>query len=211
MIQALTLILATTTIEYQPIDVAAASMLTLERISAKYEDQPEQKAEGTALTVSPPAWGREGHWRWGLVGGYGKDVKHSENTLVDFGVEFEYFVAEHLSVDFGFLGVDFDQTGSNTTGFNFTLQLRWHCIAKENWSFFLEGGAGLLRTSDNVPSDGSKFNFTPQAGVGLSFDIGNNARWMLGAKWHHISNANTYSSNPGRDSIMYWTGISFPF
>jgi hypothetical protein len=76
---------------------------------------------------------------------------------------------------------------------------------------FLEGGAGLLRTSQKVPSGGSRFNFTPQAGVGLTFDIGNNARWLIGAKWHHISNANMYDTNPGRDSIMYWTGISFPF
>jgi hypothetical protein len=34
---------------------------------------------------------------------------------------------------------------------------------------------------------------------------------MIGAKWYHISNANTHSSNPGRDSGMVWTGISFPF
>jgi len=75
----------------------------------------------------------------------------------------------------------------------------------------MEGGAGLLRTSNNVPTGGSKFNFTPQAGLGMSFDIGNNNRWLLGVKWHHISNANTYDMNPGRDSIMIWTGISFPF
>jgi hypothetical protein len=76
---------------------------------------------------------------------------------------------------------------------------------------FLEGGAGLLRTSENVPTGGSKFNFTPQAGVGFTFDVGNNNRIITGVKWHHISNANTYATNPGRDSIMVWGGMSFPF
>ncbi len=211
MIQTLTLAIMAVTAEYNPIDIAAASTLTLGRTSEMISEQPEGSTQDTSLKVSPSLWGKEGNWRWGLVGGWGEDVKHDSNTLVDFGVEFEYFVADNLSVDLGFLGVDFDQTGGTTQGFNFTLQLRWHAIAKDNWSFFLEGGAGLLRTSDKVPSDGSRFNFTPQAGVGFTFDIGNNARWMIGAKWHHISNANTYSSNPGRDSIMYWTGISFPF
>ena len=211
MIQTLTLILAVTSAEYQPIDIVAATTLTLERTSAWVNTNQPDEEQATELTSMPALWGKEGHWRWGLVGGWGEDVKHDQNTLIDFGVEFEYFVDENLSVDFGFLGVDFDQSGENTNGFNFTLQLRWHAIVKERWSFFIEGGAGLLRTGDKVPSDGSRFNFTPQAGVGFTFDIGNNARWMIGAKWHHISNANTYSSNPGRDSIMYWTGISFPF
>jgi hypothetical protein len=212
MLQAITLALAATTAQYQPIDVVAASTISLERISNEmYLNQPEENPEKTEMSVSSSHWGSQGTWRFGIVGGYAKDVKHSENTLVDFGVEFEYFVEDDLSIDLGFLGADFDQEGGTTKGFNFTLQLRWHAIVKENWSFFLEGGAGLLRTSDKVPSDGSRFNFTPQAGIGFTFDIGNNARWMVGAKWHHISNANTYSSNPGRDSIMYWTGISFPF
>ena len=32
-----------------------------------------------------------------------------------------------------------------------------------------------------------------------------------GIKWHHISNADLFEDNPGRDSIMGYAGVSFPF
>jgi hypothetical protein len=34
---------------------------------------------------------------------------------------------------------------------------------------------------------------------------------MAGARWYHISNANTGESNPGRNSLQIYGGVSFPF
>jgi lipid A 3-O-deacylase len=205
MIQALTLILCGASAEYRPVDIVAESSLSLESSIAMTTAQPEE------MEALPPTWGKEGTSRWGFSGGFAKDLKESKNTLGLLGVEYEYFVNDNLSLDLGLFFMDIDQVDTNVSGLNFTLQLRWHFITKESWSMFIEGGAGLLRTSKDAPSSGSAFNFTPQAGVGFSFDIGNNNRWLIGTKWFHISNANTYSSNPGRDSLMIWTGISFPF
>jgi lipid A 3-O-deacylase len=178
----------------------------LSSFSLMQPTQPEEVEEPTTTK-----WGQEGSWRWGIHGGYAEDMQHSENELILLGVEFDYFIADELSLDIGLQLIDVTQTGVNTDGFNATLQLRWHVIAKEDWSFFLEGGAGLLFTQDNVPSDGSDFNFTPQAGLGFSFDAGDSARWLIGLRWHHMSNANTHRRNPGRDSFMLWAGITFPF
>ncbi len=210
MIQALALALCATTAEYQPLDIATLSSLSL-GTTISQPDAATTAESPTEMEPMPTSWGREGTWRWGVNGGWAEDIKDANNTLVTLGVEFEYFVDDNLSLDLGLYYMDVDQVGENTNGINFTLQLRWHFIAKESWSMFIEGGAGLLRTSNDVPSDGSSFNFTPQAGLGFTFDIGNNNRWIIGTRWHHISNANTYSSNPGRDSIMIWTGISFPY
>lgn len=212
MIQALAIALCATTAEYQPIDITTLSSLSLGNTKEIAQHQPEQQVLTTEeMAPLPNSWGKAGTWRWGVNGGWAEDIKDANNTLINLGVEFEYFVDDDLSIDLGLYYMDVDQIGDNATGVNFTLQLRWHFIAKESWSMFVEGGAGLLRTSNDVPSDGSAFNFTPQAGLGFTFDIGNNNRWMIGTRWHHISNANTYSSNPGRDSIMIWTGISFPY
>jgi lipid A 3-O-deacylase len=41
--------------------------------------------------------------------------------------------------------------------------------------------------------------------------VGNDVRLLVGARWHHISNANLYRDNPGRDSLMGYVGLSFPF
>ena len=210
VIQLLPLVLFSTALEVQTIDFAAATSLSFER-QTQALIQPDGVEEEKSMTVSTLTWGRKDTWRWNIQGGYAKDVKDSDNTLTTYGVEFEYFIEDALSLDLGFFGMDIDQEGPSTDGFNLTLQLRWHFHNEESWSMFMEGGAGLLRASNVVPVGGSSFNFTPQAGLGLSFDIGNNNRWLLGVKWHHISNANMYSSNPGRDSIMVWTGISFPY
>ena len=210
VIHILAIVVSATTSQYQPFEVATTTTLSFHFQPSAIEEE-ENAPKNMTLPTPPSTWGREGTWRWGLNGGHAWDVKTSENKLTTFGVEFEYFVEDNLSLDIGLLGMDVDQQGKNVDGFNFTLQLRWHFVTKETWSLFMEGGAGLLRTSDNVPAGGSKFNFTPQAGVGLSFDVGDNNRWLIGVRWHHISNANIYDTNPGRDSIMVWTGISFPF
>ncbi len=208
MIQFLPLILVAQTIDYQPIDFAAATTLSFER---QILEQPDPESDKVSMTASAKTWGKKDTWRWNIQGGYAVDVKDSDNTITIVGVEFDYFMEDNLSLDLGFFGLDIDQDGPSTSGLNFTLQLRWHFATHDTWSMFLEGGAGLLRTGNKVPTGGSRFNFTPQAGVGFSFDIGNQNRWLVGVKWHHISNANIYETNPGRDSIMFWTGISFPF
>jgi hypothetical protein len=171
-----------------------------------------QPVEGDAAVEKViTTWGQEGTWRWGIHGGYAEDLKDAENNLILLGVEFDYFIADELSLDMGVNLIDVTQTGNDTDGINFTLLLRWHAIAKEDSSFFIEGGVGLLFTEHNVPSAGSDFNFTPQVGLGFSFDANDSARWLIGLRWHHISNANSHRTNPGRDNLMLWVGMTFPF
>ena len=138
------------------INVVAA--LSLNQISNAQNPEP---IENASRLVSD--WGAIDTKRWGIYGSYGQDVKKSNNHLMTMGAEFEYFVEEDLSVDLGLLFMDVDQLGGDANGINFTLQLRWHAHKTSNYSFFIEGGAGMLRTSQNVPTGGSKFNFTPQA------------------------------------------------
>ncbi|MDP6602032.1 MAG: acyloxyacyl hydrolase [Phycisphaerales bacterium] len=201
-----TLLLAATTTTADPAGLLAAASPDLPSMAALVAQTAAPETEEPAV-----GWGTRDSWRWAIHGGYAWDVKRSENTLGLIGVEFDYFLEDNLSLDFGFNVLGVDQRGDNATGANFTLQLRWHFAAREDWSMFIEGGAGLLWTSENVPIGGSEFNFTPQAGLGMSIDAGSQRRWLIGVRWHHISNASLYDTNPGRDSIMLWTGLSFPF
>lgn len=190
-----------TTSDLPSLDLASAS-LGLNLSSALAAQEPSG-ASGT--------WGAKDTWRWGVSAGYGWDVKESDNQVAIAGIEFDCFLEDHLSLNLGFNGLSADQVGTSAGGFNFTLQLRWHVHVEQDWSFFVEGGAGLLWTDSDVPSGGSDFNFTPQAGAGFSVDTGEGNRWLIGVRWHHISNANIYDTNPGRDSLMAWTGMTFPF
>ncbi len=58
---------------------------------------------------------------------------------------------------------------------------------------------------------GSHFEFTPQGGFGFTYAIKPQMRLVSGVRWHHISNARTNDSNPRRDSILVYVGVSMPF
>ena len=95
-------------------------------------------------------------------------------------------------------------------GLNLALLMRWHFIRKRDWSTFVDAGAGVMGTTSDVPSRGASFNFTPQAGAGVSIQLKEQRRLLLGLRWHHISHADLFGANPGRDSIMGYVGINFP-
>jgi len=209
MISILPLILTSTAAFTQPIDLSTAAILTLD-LSA--QSQPAD-IDTTPVETSQRSvdWGTIGSWRWGVQTAYAEEIKQSSNTIAVVSIEFEYFVEDRLSIDLGFHFLDVDQLGEDASGLNATLLLRWHFLNEQTWSMFMEAGAGFMRADANIPTRGSQLNFTPQAGFGFSFDIGQHNRWLIGLRWHHISNANMYDRNPGRDSVMLWTGISIPF
>ncbi len=58
-------------------------------------------------------------------------------------------------------------------------------------------------------------NFEPlttlQGGVGFTYAFDGQQRFFAGIRWYHISNAQIFDSNPGRDSIYFYAGASLPF
>jgi hypothetical protein len=122
-----------------------------------------------------------------------------------------WFFMQNVSLDFGLSGDAILQPGLDAGGGGASLMLRWHFLARADWSVYGDIGCGMLFTNEPVPSDGGRVNFTPRAGVGGTLAIGGSARLMGGLRWYHISNANTGEDNPGRDSLQVYGGVSFPF
>ncbi|MEE2912256.1 MAG: acyloxyacyl hydrolase [Planctomycetota bacterium] len=204
------LILATPDLISQPFDVSAATTLSIQ-FEGVNDTQPEANERFESQAPLYSEWGLKKSKRLMIDGRLAIDIDDTNNQLSCVGIEAGYFVENNLSVNFALHILDVEQSGKDAIGLNPSAQLRWHFIAEDKWSMFIEGGAGFLRTSANVPSGGSQFNFTVQIGTGFSFDAGNQNRWLVGARWHHISNANTYNNNPGRDNIMLWAGLSMPY
>lgn len=157
------------------------------------------------------AFGAAGSQRWMINGRWGVQVSDTSNNEYGVAVGLKWFLVD----DFAFAPTldlwGFSQEGDNAFGGGLDLMFEWHFINRDAWSMYVDFGCGLLGTTQPVPSGGSQFNFTPQAGLGATFDVGQDRRWIIGVRWHHISNASLYSNNPGRDSIMVYTGLSFPF
>ncbi len=75
---------------------------------------------------------------------------------------------------------------------------------------FVSASVGFLYFSYDVPvPDSSRFNFTPEVGLGIQFFLTPRNAVTIGYKYHHISNAGTGDRNPGLDSNVIYAGLSF--
>lgn len=188
-------------------DFAEASQYTFSLI----QDDGTAPALTLLQEEEPSPFGMAGSAYWLAMAAAGSDLESDHFGRAGMGVS--YFMADDLSIDvelnFGY----YRSTGGDALGANFNLLFRWHFWRADDrrWTVYIDGGAGMLLTTDEVPRDGSHFNFTPQAGLGVSWDIGDNRRLFLGARWHHISNARLYDNNPGQDHGMLYVMLGWPF
>lgn len=167
--------------------------------------------DDTEDTTSVAAFGAEGSTRWTITGGWGIDTGNTSTLEYGLGVGVQWFLVDDFAFAPEFKLWGFSQEGPNAVGIAVDFMFQWHFLKGESWTLYGDFGCGLLGANHNVPSDGSQFNFTPQAGLGVTFDIGQDRRWIMGVRWHHISNASLYQDNPGRDSVLVYTGLSLPF
>ena len=74
----------------------------------------------------------------------------------------------------------------------------------------------MLFTTDDVPAGTTRFNFTPQGGVGVYWLRGDRPSLVFGLRYHHISNAGRVQANPsrvhpnpGHDALYFYGGLSW--
>ena len=171
-------------------------------------DAPLPSADADAAV---PVFGAQDSMRWTIEGQWGRAVKDGADEYGG-GLGLQYFIVDGFAFAPELNLWGFSQDGDSVFGVSLDLVFQWHFMRRDTWSLFGDFGCGLLGTSSNVPAQGSEFNFTPQAGVGVTWDVGDaGRRAVVGVKWHHISNASLYRSNPGRDSILLYGGLSLPF
>ena len=167
-------------------------------------------------------FGEAGALRWTVQGAYIISLGTTDDRSVNMGLVgggFTYFFVTNLSLNLELNGFVVDQPGtSNAWGINFNLLARWHFLARDRWSIYGDGGVGVMYTTEPVPGPdagdprgGGQFSFTPQIGFGASFEVADSTRLLVGARLHHISNAQSASNNPPRNSLYFYIAASFPF
>lgn len=126
-----------------------------------------------------------------------------------------YFVFDKISLNLEAVGgaVDSQDGSSDPSAVGLDLLIRYFFFQKGDLSVFAEGGAGIIWFDDHFPAAGTYQNFTPQVGLGLLYHLTGDLNLMLGARWHHVSNARKrgIEHNPGFDSGMVYMGIMIPF
>lgn len=178
-----------------------------------------QPATGEAEATKPGiSFGRSGSNSLILGFGYLNDFDDIQAGEIHVG--YSHFLCDELEFNVELTGWYFDQnddTGAINPGFNF----RWHFLHGAygdvgdpyDWTIYGEAGIGLLFAFDNVPDEGTGFNFSPRAGAGATFRLNDDGlRLQLGFRWQHFSNGRIEGDgrNPGFDGVMGYVGFVIP-
>jgi hypothetical protein len=74
---------------------------------------------------------------------------------------------------------------------------------------FLEGGAGLMVSTDRMAGMGSSFNFTPQGGGGFHYFLSREWAFTAAYRFWHASNAGTAQPNRGVNVNAVFVGVAY--
>ncbi len=154
-------------------------------------------------------WGRPGSFTLNFEASYADDFE--DISMVPVAVGFSWFPIKSFSLDLQAEGNFVSQPGDNAAGGGLAFVMRWHFIDQETWSIYADLGVGFLVMSDDVPENAASFVFTPRAGLGFSYALSDSMRLMTGARWYHISNAQTADENPGINALQLYAGLSIGF
>ena len=158
-----------------------------------------------------PEFGERDSARIEILGGYGIDASEGGNSMNYAGIRFTYFIEDALALSVGANFNHVSNEGASSDGPSVDVLLQWHFVRARKHSFFFDAGIGGFFGSNSVPPPGSRFNFTPQVGLGATYEISHKTRVIAGIKWYHLSNANTFEDNPGIDHALFYGGLSFAF
>lgn len=187
------------------------------------QEPPKDAGQEPAPAKAPPQDQSPARLRFGDTGSMwvtlgGGAASNGEDIDENIFGRFGYFIAHDVEL-FGELGVwQYSQPGKDSTGFNVSGVIRWHFYDSGRWTWFMDLGIGVMAATDPVPrrngTEGTMFNFTPRAGGGFTRELTDDGvRLEVGLRWAHVSNARISGNNdnPGRDSLMLYGGIIFPF
>jgi hypothetical protein len=85
---------------------------------------------------------------------------------------------------------------------------RWNFPPKRRWSAYAELSMGGLWTSDAIPENTSRGNFTAHWGGGVRVRPRGADALLLAYRFQHFSNGNQLGSNPGVNSHVFLLGWS---
>jgi len=180
-------------------------VVLLQATGAAEQAPPPMPTDGASVVP----FGARGTLQFNVFGDYANDFEHDSMAGLQLGVS--WFFIDNLSLDAQLEQYGVFQEGGDAYAIGPALAFRWHFLPYETWSLYADVGCGFIVSTRSVPIDGSEFNFTPRLGIGASFEIAPRARVMTGVRWFHISNANTSTPNPGRNSLELYAGLSLPF
>lgn len=122
----------------------------------------------------------------------------------------EYVTEANISANYTLSNADGYQAESYS-GFGFTpLGFQLNLNRYNTIQPFFKSSAGFMVFKKRFPNQqGTQFNFTLELGGGIEIMLLRNLSFTVGYKYHHLSNGQFGQINPGVDSNIFYSGLTF--
>jgi len=164
------------------------------------------KFEALDFSTNVPA---DQRWTIEMLGTGVGDVTNRRAALygVTGGVGYSFFNNMALMLDV--TGYGFSEGHSNGAAVGVTLGLRHQMFSIGKTRVFIDISGGEIEASNNIPMGGTHLNDTIEFGFGIDRPIIGNLYWEAGARYYHISNAESEGAdrNPSFNGVQGFVGL----
>ena len=136
------------------------------------------------------------------------NIRDEDAAMVTGGLFYRWSRHWATGIELAAIGVHQEQVPSVVAG-GFSLIVRWQRTCGRG-RCFADAGGGLSYASDQVPEDGTRFNYLAQSAVGVSRPWSERAQLTYALVWLHISNNGLAgrSRNPDIQALGARVGVS---
>jgi len=140
-------------------------------------------------------------------------IRFSDDHFYGGNVAGYYYFGNEVSIGAELEGYYVDQVFEDTVLGGVSLVLRWHFLAADDYSLFVDAAGGISLAGTDVPETGTHFNYTPKLGVGATYKLRDDVHLIGGARFFHLSNGNIHGrdENPSQDGVQYFVGVMWTF
>jgi hypothetical protein len=91
-----------------------------------------------------------------------------------------------------------------------SLVFKYNFLSFGRWMPYWDIGLGMLWTdlAPRIREQSTTFNFVLESGPGVHYFVTEKVAFMIGTRFHHISNAGLGDRNLGLNSILGYAGVS---
>jgi hypothetical protein len=141
---------------------------------------------------------------------YAKGLEARQEDIWSLDVGGGYFVFDNLSLNVEFSAYRAIQTGEDAWIGGVAGVMRHHLFTfADRYSIFGDVSFGPTFASDEVPFDGTRFNFITRVGAGATARLSDDLHLMFGVRYFHLSNARIHGKdeNPSINGVEGYVGL----
>jgi hypothetical protein len=153
-----------------------------------------------------------GTQEWNIQTRYTGERTGQDKSLTSASVGYGKYFIDRAVLEGQLVGY-YTHDDENGIGIGVNMVARYHLLVIGRFSLYGEIGAGVLESTEQIPTGGTRLNFTYFGGPGGSFEINDNNHLVGGFLFQHVSNffIEGRDRNPIMNSIAAYIGVMHTF